>query len=179
MELYSCCSSFHKLLVSTVWCHHFLPNCKSITVIEEDCLTTSELDSPKTSLLHLSQSLSYPSELCHLTQKKPISKKSSILSLSLLFDHDGLMRVGGRLGHADMLFLTKHPIILCSHSPIIKLLVLQVHLDSANTGIGIMLAILAVTTTTKVPPETDQSIMCGVSEGIHLLCCPADGTTPS
>ena len=143
MELWNRYSSFHKLVVITAWCRRFILNCKGVNVTKGPRLTSSELDSAKTSLFHLSQSLSYPSELNHLSQKKSVSNKSSILSLSPLLGRNGLMRVGGRLGHADVSSLTKHPIVLCGRSPIAKLLVRQVHLDSGHAGIGTMLAILA------------------------------------
>ena len=47
-----------------------------------------------------------------MTQKKRMLKKSDLYRLDPFTDHDGILRVGGRLRRAEMSNGEKHPVIL-------------------------------------------------------------------
>lgn len=52
------------------------------------------------------------------------------------------MWVDGRLDHSEHSYSSNHPIILHKHSPITRLLALQVHTDVIHVGFHTMLSIL-------------------------------------
>ncbi len=143
MDLWKRYSSLQPLVITTAWCHRFILNCHGTQIVKEIRLTSSELETARLLLFKLSQQLTYPDELLQLSQGKPISSQSSIMSLSPLIGSDGLLRVGGRLTHSLLSRSIKHPIIIHKCSLLSKLLVWQVHLDSGHAGVGTMLAILS------------------------------------
>ena len=62
-------------------------------------------------LCRVAQLESYPEEYNQLKYNKVILKNSSLLPFKP-FMHESLIRVGGRIKHADLPFNTKHQIII-------------------------------------------------------------------
>ena len=56
-----------------------------------------------------------------------MKKQSKLVSLSPFLDEDEIIRVGGRIGKADISFVARHPIVLDSSSELTKLIVLDTH----------------------------------------------------
>ncbi|XP_077262536.1 uncharacterized protein LOC143897601 [Temnothorax americanus] len=75
------------------------------------------------------------------TNNKPLNAKSPLLSLNPFVDHEGLLRVGGRLKNAPISFNSKHPILLASH-PLVTLLIRQAHSRVLHAGTQLTLATL-------------------------------------
>ena len=63
--------------------------------------------------------------------------KSNIAQLCPFIDNQGLMRTRGRLSKADFEFDTKHPILLPSKHPAIRLMMLKGYLDNYHQGVEI------------------------------------------
>ncbi|XP_025160016.1 uncharacterized protein LOC112589768 [Harpegnathos saltator] len=61
-----------------------------------------------------------------LSRSKPLSPKSSLLSLRPFLDSDGLLRIDGRLEESNLPFNQKHPVILAS-DPLVKSIIVGVH----------------------------------------------------
>ena len=65
-----------------------------------------------------------------------------LFSLRPLLDDDGLIRDGGRLQHSSLDSSSIHLIVLDHHSPIIKLMLCQLHCDAHHAGLSTMMALL-------------------------------------
>lgn len=63
-----------------------------------------------------------------------LPKGSPLLGLAPFTHSDGLLRVGGRLQNAYSTFDEMHPIILPAHSPIVKMVIRQAHLELLHGG---------------------------------------------
>ncbi|XP_045501008.1 uncharacterized protein LOC123698434 [Colias croceus] len=91
----------------------------------------------------LSQKQTFTSEFDKLSNSKPLSPKSNILSLSPFFDHQAnLIRVGGRLSSSEYKFEKKHPILLNSTHHVTKLLFEREHVRSLHAGPQLLLSII-------------------------------------
>ena len=141
-DLWAKYSSYKRLLRVCTWCLWFIHRIRDKNEVSTQ-LTTKDLSETETRLLKLSQREYYLSEIDLLTKGKPVSNSSSILSLQPLLGDDGLLRVGGRLQHVKT--DNRHPIILKQKSPLVKLIVTQLHLDNGHVGPNTLLAIIAET----------------------------------
>ena len=84
-------------------------------------LTSSDLASAETKILELTQREYFP-------PISPRTKRIKVLDkLNPFIDHDGLLRVGGRLRLSELSEREKHPIILPKKSHVSRLLVLNAH----------------------------------------------------
>ena len=80
------------------------------------------------------QSEVYEEEMCALLQSKQVSKKSSLLKLNPILDDSGLLRVGGRLKHAQVPTNEKHPVIIPKNSHLAVLLIRYYHEKVQHQG---------------------------------------------
>ena len=109
----------------------------------QPALQSDELENTRTMLLKLTQKELFPEELCCLRKGEGVHPNSKLLSLSPLLDDRGLIRVGGRLELSGESYNTKHPVILHSNHPFVKLLVRQIHLDNCHPGPSTLLSVIA------------------------------------
>ena len=77
-------------------------------------------------LCRVAQLESYPEEYNQLKYNKVILKNSSLLPFKP-FMHESLIRVGGRIKHADLPFNTKHHIIIHHKDQIASLILKDIH----------------------------------------------------
>lgn len=87
------------------------------------------------------QSSTYESEIKLLSQSSPLGW-SKIAALSPFICNDGVLRAGGRLRNADIVFDRKHPILLPRDHHLTKLIVLKTHLETLHDGMKPTLATL-------------------------------------
>ena len=97
-----------------------------------------ELDRQKAefTIWKLLQEESFPVEMCLLKEKKPLPKGNRLEKLDPFIDDDGLLRVGGRLKRANLIYDVKHPIILPRHGHLVELLIRYCHKCTAHQGRG-------------------------------------------
>ena len=71
-----------------------------------------------------------------LSQSPPqsISKASSIRSIHSILGKDGLLHLGGRLSHADIVYIQKHPIVLSAKDELTKRIFEQMHITMCHCG---------------------------------------------
>ena len=69
-----------------------------------------------------------------LKMNKELPANSPLRFLRPMLDKHGLLRVGGRLQHAGMTEIQKHPLILHRKSPLVHLILLDHHLRSLHSG---------------------------------------------
>lgn len=147
-ELFNKYSSFKRLVKITAICLKFLENSQrnKETRITSLCLTfinnvrakkqllrlvitAQDLQKAELRIIRLCQSKDFNQEIHHLANKKPINKKSKLITLNPFLDSDGCMRVGGRLKEANITYERKHPLILAPGT-IPKLIISDAHKKS-------------------------------------------------
>ncbi|XP_045023468.1 uncharacterized protein LOC123467730 [Daphnia magna] len=69
----------------------------------------------------------YSEEIEALKDKKSLKLSSTLITLSLFLDEEGILRVGGRLNYAPLSFDIKHPKILPHDHPLTRLIVMREH----------------------------------------------------
>ncbi|XP_077275276.1 uncharacterized protein LOC143904452 [Temnothorax americanus] len=132
-DLLSRFSSFARMKRIIAYCIRFASRCRSLRNDSED-LSTEDLKKAEMRIVKLVQITAFESELRSLSQKRPLDKKSNILSLSPFLDDDGVLRVGGRLRHADLKFSQRHPILLPSNNHITELIIRETHVRLCHAG---------------------------------------------
>ncbi|XP_044182196.1 uncharacterized protein LOC122963003 [Acropora millepora] len=127
-------------------------------IIGRSSLTVQELEEAEQSIIRFSQSQSFDNELKSLDQasldepgyektpsqkgKNKVTKASSLYRLDPFVD-GGLLRVGGRLNHADIPEESKHPVILPRKSHVTTLIIRHTHEQLGHAGRGHVLAKLS------------------------------------
>ena len=101
--------------------------------VKHTTLTLSQLDEAEHALFVLEQRRHFQEELKKLESDQEISTKSKICKLDPIM-HDGLLRVGGRLGNASIPYESKHQIILPAESIISRLLIESTHQRLGHLG---------------------------------------------
>lgn len=96
-------SSFIKMKRVLAYCMRFVKCCLSRKSNSED-LSPEEIQNSERCILKLIQRSGFERELRQLSSNRTLEIKSNILSLSPFLDADGILRVGGRLKHADLEF---------------------------------------------------------------------------
>ena len=84
---------------------------KSNSKVDFSRLSPDEIKNAKMILVRVAQLESYPEEYNQLKCNKEIAKNSFLLPFKP-FMYESLIRVGGRIKHADLLFNIKHQIII-------------------------------------------------------------------
>lgn len=139
-------STFDRLVRVLSWTLRFVAGCRGNT---PRCLTMflslSELRASRQLLLQHSQQVFFPSEFTVLSRGDPLPKGNSLSSLSPYMDHQGTLRVGGRLQKSSLTHASIHPIILHPRSHIVKLLVRQTHCQMLHAGPSTVMATISLT----------------------------------
>ncbi|XP_052895596.1 uncharacterized protein LOC128302785 [Anopheles moucheti] len=103
-------------------------------------LTATELRIAELRLCQLAQRDSFAEELDDLKRGKRVGERSKLKWLSPYLDEEGMLRIGGRLGNANISKDVKHPIILAASHHLSSLLVSAYHLKLLHAGPQLMLA---------------------------------------
>ena len=138
-QLWSKFSTFDHLLQVVAWSRRFAANARGCERKAIQQLTTMEMDSTRTLLLSISQKISYSSVLDTLSKGKGMPLSNPLFSLHPLLGDDGLIHVGDRLQQSSLDSSSIHPIVLDHRSPIVKLILCQLH----HAGPSTMMALLA------------------------------------
>ena len=88
-----------------------------------ETISVEKLQEAEQWLIKQEQKKYYQRELQDLSNKKPLSKKSSIYDLNPFIDEEGLIRVGGRLRRASLEYASRHQIILPKQSHLTVLII--------------------------------------------------------
>ncbi|XP_046492940.1 uncharacterized protein [Neodiprion pinetum] len=97
--------------------------------------TVQEIRQTDQRIIKLVQSGSFMQELHDLQNGKPLNSKSRLLSLSPFLDEAGILRVGGRLRHADISHNQRHPILLPKSNHITNLIIENGHQSHGHAGV--------------------------------------------
>ncbi|XP_043264280.1 uncharacterized protein LOC122404410 [Colletes gigas] len=141
-------SSYSKLIRIVDYCRKFLDRLKSktseknqITAVQPNIinspqtfLTARELALSEETIVKLVQQECFGKEISDLRATKPLTQTSKIISLNPFLDAKGLLRVGGRLENAPIIYNQKHPLILPSDHPVTNLIVAYEHCRLLHAG---------------------------------------------
>lgn len=128
------------------WCLRFINNCHTGRERRSRCiLTATELTEAKDRVLLVSQRFHYSQEYECLVKGKTLDKRHFLRKLTPFVDKAGLIRIGGRLCHADLPESAIHPILLSSKSAITRMIMEEVHCKMRHASTSAMLASVAYT----------------------------------
>ncbi|XP_063384617.1 uncharacterized protein LOC134670736 isoform X1 [Cydia fagiglandana] len=143
LPLFIGCSNIDRIKRIVSYMYRFVNNCK---VKLEDRLsgnlTPEELDLALKIVLRWVQAQYFAQEIKALNSKSPL--KSNLQALNPFLDNMHLMRVGGRLQHADVPYATKHPIILPKGCKLVHYLIEKEHRVLLHAGAKLVLSDLSL-----------------------------------
>ncbi|XP_033222802.1 uncharacterized protein LOC117176657 [Belonocnema kinseyi] len=140
-DLLSRYSSLDKLLRVTAWCLRFRDalKCRSISVSR--ILVASDLRTALLFSIQQEQNRYFSNEITALKNKMQISKNSTLIKLTPVFDGQ-LLHVGSRLKHSLLTYDEKHPLILPPESILATLIIRDCHLRCLHGGVQLSLGTL-------------------------------------
>ena len=175
-------SSFTKLRRITAWCLRFINNTRKRDKVFTKNLSVSELKSSTMWLVKLSQKIDFHDDIKILQSKIDLPKNSKLLSLSPFLDSQQVLRVGGRLKHANISFNQRHPILLSSSSKLSYLIATNCHKKYLHAGCQAVLTHLRqqywiISAKNLVKKIIRECIVCFRAKPIHIS--PYMGNLPS
>lgn len=128
---------FSKLLRLTrviAYCRRFVQNCRKPQARRvTTALTAQELGGALTCCIKSVQQMSFAQEIQDLATQQ-VSNKSSLKTLHPFLDHEGILRVGGRLQQSTLPYQAIQQVILPSSHHFTKLIVTSEHLRLHHAG---------------------------------------------
>ena len=134
----------YQLLISmTAWCFRYVNRLKDGRPFPDnrtDYLSLKEREAAEHWLLRRSQQRSFPKEYQSLTQKGNIAPTSKLRLLTpCMTPEEGLIRVGGRLGHATLALSQQHPIIVDASDILVQRMFQHLHRKHHHCGPTVLL----------------------------------------
>lgn len=128
-------SSLKKLLAVVAYCRRWLhlKHKKEIRRHLPEFVTHEEREEALTVCLRLAQEIEFEEDMRNLKEGKQLKRSSRLIALNPFLDK-GVLRVGGRLKHADLEFINKHPIIISKSNVLLPLLLKEAHLNTLHGG---------------------------------------------
>ncbi|XP_047992482.1 uncharacterized protein LOC125231164 [Leguminivora glycinivorella] len=133
-------SDFSRMKRVFAYVLRFINNCKRNNPKLSGQLDVTELDHSLQCLVKACQSECFDADIKDISQNKPISRRSKLLSLNPFIDSDGVLRVGGRLQNSEFEYNKKHPMILNAKHQLAKLIMRHEHLRLFHGGPQLLLA---------------------------------------
>ena len=134
-------SNLSKLKRVTAYCLRFINNIRvSSTVKVSGPLSSKELESALQHWIIHVQSKAFGAERNSLLKNKQVPCSSNIQSLNPYIDGSGVLRVGGRLQHANLPENIKHPILIPGDSILTNLIIESYHIQNLHAGQQLLLA---------------------------------------
>lgn len=140
-------SSWPKLLRVTAYVTRIIRHCRrdyslsAGSLPNQLALSANECSHAKLWWIKFIQAELFPSDIQALSKSQTVSSKSSLSDLRPFLDHDGILRVGGRISKAPLPFWSRHPVLLASHS-LVKQIVAQVHVRALHAGLQLTMNLL-------------------------------------
>jgi len=135
-------NSFDKLQHVFAYIYRFISNCRAKSAPLKGRLSVEEINSGTVLLLRSIQQANLAKEYGSLSQGKPFTQKSKLVSLRPILGSRGLLRVGERLQNANLDYDTRHPILLPKDHPVTKAIIVYYHEKYVQGGSQALLAAL-------------------------------------
>lgn len=140
-EIFLRFSSMSKLQRISAYCLRFKNNCKR-NINKQPLLfgplTVKELKEAELAMVRSAQQ-DFSDDIKILNTARALTSKSRLSSLNPFIDSNGILRVGGRLKHANLSINQKHPMILSPSHPLTKLIINKTHIDTFHGGVKLVL----------------------------------------
>lgn len=121
----------------------FVSNIRASTKNQQRCssiFTADEIDRALMACVKIVQTNNFSDEIRLLRKGKELSRRHSLVSLTPFLDKEGVLRVGGRLEHANIPFASKHPILLPKSHSFTTALMNYYHYRNFHAGAQSLLA---------------------------------------
>ncbi|XP_036229935.1 uncharacterized protein [Bactrocera oleae] len=102
-------------------------------------IVAQELDDALYTIIYLEQEEHFANEIGQLMSSSGLSSSSRIIPLNPFLDKNQILRVRGRIHHAELEHDQRFPIILPKSTPLVKLLLNQAHETTLHGGTQLML----------------------------------------
>ncbi|XP_051159301.1 uncharacterized protein LOC127280387 [Leptopilina boulardi] len=128
-------SDLHSLLKITSICLRFLAILKRIPNSSlANPIGLKDLDLARTLWIKNIQVAYFSADIKDLNRGTKFSRSHPLSKLNPFIDHQGILRVGGRLKHSSLDYESKHPAILPKDSPLTRLLIADAHSRTLHGG---------------------------------------------
>lgn len=134
-------SSLTKLKRVIAYCFRFR-NLSKPSDRNNNTLTIQELEQALTAIIKICQANTFTQELNDLVKNAKVGPKSRLSTLHPFLDHEGIIRVGGRLHHAPIEYTQKHPIVLPKGHHLTNLIIRDAHYKNLHADPQAVLAIV-------------------------------------
>lgn len=143
-ELLDKYSSLTKLLRITAICRRFISCLKqrNHSSLTKNPITPMELEEGRHYWARIVQKTWFPSEIQTISRGECLPRSNPMARLTPFIDRHGLLRVGGRLHHAQIDADAKHPIILPRKSPLTTLIIADAHRRTLHGGTQVTLGLI-------------------------------------
>ncbi|XP_062549772.1 uncharacterized protein LOC134214408 isoform X2 [Armigeres subalbatus] len=143
-ELVDRISSFRHLTHSIAYCLRFANNCRnrSAETSSTKPLTYEEVETAENALISLVQQQEFSNEWHLLRKGKPVTEKSRLRWFHPFLADNQLIRIGGRLDHANISYDTRHQILLPGKHRFSMLLVKYFHEKHLHAAPQLLISIL-------------------------------------
>ena len=136
-------SSYEKLLRIVAYILRILPKFSCNRTKTGSITNPVELESAEQKLFFLVQSESFPNETKILLKSHPVSRPSIIKDFSPFIGSNGLLRAQGRTKNLEVAnFDVKHPILLDSRHPAVRLFLEHLHEKHCHQGVEYLRALI-------------------------------------
>lgn len=125
-------NDYGKLLRILSYVFRFYCNLRNPKEIRIGLLNAEEINHAEEILIRLVQSTAFESDIQNLKNGKLVSNKLKFLNVFL--DDKGILRVGGRLAHANINYDSKHQMLLPKGHKITKMIFKHYHLKNLHAG---------------------------------------------
>lgn len=128
-------SSMTRVTRTVSWILRFINNSRDVTKAKRTTqLTTEDLRLAEYTIIKIVQNKSFGDDIAHMQKYKKVRATSKLLNLCPMLDTHGILRVGGRLEHANLSNSQKHPMILPNNHKLSELLIEQAHKQTLHGG---------------------------------------------
>ena len=116
------------------------PDWEAVLIEPKDIPLLIRLNGNWAYLLRRCQEEAFEDELIRLQKGKSISKRSKLQPFTQILDRDGFLRLGGRIGQANLPYDNLHPLLLPANHPLSRAIVRAFHQSLHHRGTDHILA---------------------------------------
>jgi hypothetical protein len=130
-DVFARTNDFHRMVRIMVYVLRFAMRKHNKATVD---IEPTEYDKALLTLVKIAQKEAFDNVVKKLRENKPQLIDRKVLVLSPFLDHDGIMRVGGRLSNMSSPIDTKHQIILPAMHPLTTAVIRSAHTDTLHGG---------------------------------------------
>ncbi|XP_053686628.1 uncharacterized protein LOC128736171 [Sabethes cyaneus] len=134
-------SSYTKLLRITAYCLRWKNNCQiPKEKVQKGFLTSAELREAEFIIVRKVQQEVFAEDIKRLSKGEAVSRHSLLRWFNPRIAENGILRVGGRLGHSQEPSDAKHPMVLPAKHVLTELILQHYHHSLLHAGLQLLLA---------------------------------------